>query len=220
MIKLNKIDFPESQYYNETQNKRQIVLHHTVSDPESVIGDINSWLSDKERIATYGIISLDGTLNKCFPSDRWANHLGVKSSFLKAKGFEDYKTRNKLLSQQSIAIELDAWGGLTKDEEGQILNAYGRPINYKLDIVECQWRGFGYFQRYSDSQINTLKELLEILMKAWKIPNRGLVDGNFDVRMDALSGESGIYSHTNFREDKSDLYPDQRIINMLKSLNV
>ena len=55
-------------------------------------------------------------------------------------------------------------------------------------------------------------------MDANNIPNKGLISGNFDLNMDALNSVPGIYSHSNYRKDKSDLYPDERIIKMLQSL--
>lgn len=217
-MNIKQINFPENQYYKDTQEKKQIVLHHTVSDPMSAVGDINSWTSDASRIATYIIISYDGTINKCFKSNQWAHHLGVTSKFLKEKGFSDYASRNDLLNKQSIAIEIDAWGGLTKDKNGKFLNAYGKPISDKLEVVECDWRGYKYFQKYSKGQIDVLSELLPILMKEYSIPSYGIKDGNFDIRMDALSGKPGIYSHSNLRADKSDLYPDKNLIEMLKNI--
>ena len=211
------IDFPESQYYKEVQNKNQIVLHHTVSDPTSAVGDIGSWSSDNLRIATYSILGYDGILNKCFASNEWAHHLGVKADFLKKWQFDDCGHRNELLNHRSIAIEIDAWGGLVKSG-GVFLNAYGKPINPKLEVVEIDWRGFHHFQKYSDEQLATLEELLPVLMRANKIENFGIKDGNFGVRRDALQGGSGIFSHSNYREDKSDLYPDERLIKLLNNI--
>ncbi len=211
------IKFPSNQYFAETQVKKQIVLHHTVSDPMSATGDINSWLSDTTRIATYIILGYDGTIHKCFKSNEWAHHLGVTSTSLKNLGFKDSATRNLLLNKQSIGIEIDAWGGLTK-KDGVYYNAYGRPISNKLDVVECNWRGFKYFQKYSKEQIDVLSRLLPILMREYNIANNGIKDGNLNVRMDALRGESGIYSHTSYRSDKSDIYPDEDLLKMLKTL--
>lgn len=219
MLKIKNIDFPKDQYYPEVCKKTQIVLHHTVSDPQSPVGDIGSWKADKARIATYGVLSYDGTFNKCFPSNMWADHLGVKMSDLKAKRFKDYAYRNKMLNMHSIAIEIDCWGGLAKNN-GQILNAYGKPIDSFLEVIDCSWRGFECFQAYSDAQIEALAELLPLIMKANGIPNYGIVDGNFDVRMDALSGEPGIFSHSSYRADKSDLYPDTRLISMLNNIKL
>lgn len=216
-MKLKDIDFSANQYYADEQTKNQIVLHHTVSDPTSAIGDIGSWSSDSARIATYVVLGYDGTINKCFKSNMWAHHIGMKSETLKKLGFKDYNIRNELLNKHSIGIEIDAWGGLIK-KDGVYYNGYGKPISNKLEIVECDWRGYHYFQKYSQAQIDALAELLPVLMRAYKITSNGIKDGNLDVRMDALNGSNGIFSHSSYRSDKSDLYPDNNLIEMLNSL--
>lgn len=215
---IKEINFPETQYYAEEQTKNQIILHHTVSDPMSAVGDINSWTSDTGRIATYIVLGYDGTMNRCFPSKCWAHHIGVKAESLKAMGFKDYQTRNVELNKHSIAIEIDSWGGLIK-KDNILYNAYGKPVDAtKFEIVECDWRGYKYFQKYSKNQMDALAELLPILMKRYGISSYGVKDGNLDVRNDALSGKSGIFSHSNYRNDKSDLYPDKDLIEMLKNI--
>jgi len=39
-----------------------------------------------------------------------------------------------------------------------------------------------------------------------------------DISKDALSGNPGYFSHTSYRLDKSDLYKDPDLINLLKTL--
>jgi len=41
----------------------------------------------------------------------------------------------------------------------------------------------------------------------------------WDVTTRALSGEPGLYTHVSVRYDKSDVYPDPRLIEMWKGLN-
>jgi len=217
IMNVKNINFPTSQYYQEEKTKSQIVLHHTVSDPMSSIGDINYWMSDTARIATYVVINYDGTINKCFQSNQWAHHIGIKTETLKNMGFKDYLTRNLLLNKHSIGIEIDSWGGVTK-KNGIFYNAYGKPLSNKLEVVEYDWRGYHYFQKYSNAQIDALAELLPILMKRHNIINYGIKDGNFDVRRDAISGKPGIYSHSSYRSDKSDIYPDDDLLKMINNL--
>ena len=216
-MNIKKINFPDNQYYHDIQDKKQIVLHHTVSNPMSATGDIGYWESTSSRIATYIIIGYDGTINKCFKSNQWGHHLGIKQKQFKELGFEDYRTRNTLLNKETIGIEIDSWGGLTK-KDGKFYNAYGGEISNDLDIVGVDWRGYKYFQKYSQEQIDALAELLPILMEAYNIPNTGLKNGDLDISMDALNGIGGIYSHTNYRSDKSDIYPDRDLIQMLNNI--
>lgn len=229
---IKKIKFDEVSYYKSSCPKKQIVLHHTVSNPVNSQADADYWKSLPSHIACAYIQSLDGSFLQLFEDEFWGHHLGVTSASLKQQGFIDYSSRNVLLNQQSIAVEIDAWGGLflgtggivkiggkgVATTKGVFYNAYGSPIDSKLEVVNIPWRGFEYFQKYSDAQVESLGTLLQDIMRRYSIPSYGLKDGNFNVRRDALVSTPGIFSHSNYRSDKSDLYPDFRIISMLKNL--
>lgn len=237
-MKVIKVPFSEDLYFPEVTKKTQIALHHTVSDPFSHIGDKATWEQDKSRIATSNILTYNGDIFNLFSTRHWAHHLGVKIGDLKKLGFKDFAIRNQMLNKSSIAIEIDSWGGLVKGNgkriqfgkkangtpnivltsEGVFYNVYGRPIDKRLEVIEISWRGFHYFQKYSDEQLATLEELLPLQMKANGIPNHGLKNGDFGVSMDALSGVPGIWSHSNYRADKSDLYPDERLVKLLNRI--
>lgn len=231
-MKVIKVPFSEELYFTEVTKKTQMVLHHTVSDPFSHVGDKATWEQDKSRIATSNILTYNGDIFNLFSTKNWAHHLGVKIGDLKKLGFKDFAIRNQMLNKSSIAIEIDSWGGLIKGNggpmsvggkmistiKGVFYNVYGRPIDKRLEVAEINWRGFHYFQKYSDEQLATLEELLPLQMKANGIPNHGLKNGDFGVSMDALSGVPGIYSHSNYRADKSDLYPDERLVKLLNRL--
>jgi len=219
LSKIVKLVFPENQYYKSLFPKKQIILHHTASG-RGVNGDFRYWLSTPERIATCVIIDYQGIINQLFSSSYWGHHLGVKQEFLKSKGFNDYKTRNEQLNQQSIAIEIDAWGGL-KYKNGKW---YAYPNNYSEEVSKDRvieypngYRGYFGFEKYTNEQIESVRQLLVFWGNKYKIP----LDYNedmFEISNAALSGKEGIWSHTSFREDKSDIFPQKELIDMLKNL--
>ncbi len=212
--KIKMIDFPQHQYVRERTLKKQIFLHHTVSPNNSAQGDINHWLSTTSRIATHFIITADGTPNQLFSSKYWAYHLGIKS-----KIYDELHLRYKKLDKYSIGIEIDSGGGLFKKGDGNWYDVYGHliPNNQVVEYPEGN-RGYTGFQKYTNTQLETLKELLIYFNEKCNIP----LDYNedmWDVCEDALSGKSGIWSHTSVRSDKSDCHPQPELIEMLKNLN-
>jgi N-acetyl-anhydromuramyl-L-alanine amidase AmpD len=225
---LIQVDFPDNQYYKLQTTKNQIVIHHTVSG-KGVAGDLQWWLSTADRIATHVVIDWQGKIYQCFSSLYWGHHLGVKDTFLKEKGFKDYATRNKLLNESSISVELDSWGGLIKEIDGKWYPALWSDILKKFignkkagevkEVVEFPqgYRGFYGFEKYTDAQIESLRKLLVFWCDKFKIPKTYNED-MWDVSMKALSGESHIWSHSSFRSDKSDVSPQPNLIAMLKSL--
>lgn len=216
--KIVQVKFPDNQYYMEETPKTQIVIHHTVSGPK-IDGDLATWLGDSSRIATHFIVDRNGIANQCFSSKYWGHHLGVKSDFLQQQGFKDYQIRNTILNKNSISIEIDSWGQLTKNSDGTYNNYYGKPITNDILIQDFpnKFRGNRYYEKYTNAEINTVGELILYLANKYKIP----LDYNedmWDVSKNALSGKPGIYTHVSYRSDKSDCIPQLELINMLKSL--
>lgn len=221
------VDFPENQYHKKQTQKKQIVLHHTVSG-QGTEGDIAYWRSTVERVGTAIIVGWDGKIYQCFSTIYWAHHLGVTDEWLKEKGFTDYSVRNEILNKASIGIEIDAWGGLMK-YQGQWYPAYW-DVKLKKNVPNIKvkpianvqeypngFRGFYGFEKYTKEQIEAVRQLIVFWNKKYGIP----LDYNenmWDISMDALNGKTGIWTHTSFRSDKSDCHPQPELINMLKSL--
>jgi len=221
LSKIKMVDFPKEQYYQTVHPKKQIVLHHTVSGV-GVEGDLRSWLATASRIATAIIIDREGVIWQCFSSKHWGHHIGVKSTVLKSLDIAEYRTQNLKLNKESISIELDNWGWLTKDGD-KYKAAYGNTVR-GLEITEYpdEFRGKQYFESYSYKQLKTLGEILLFWNNRYDIP----LDYNedmWDISKDALMGKSGVWTHVSYRpfpEDhlKTDCHPDPNLISLLKSL--
>ena len=227
--KIITVGFPPNQYYREVTSKNQIVLHHTVSG-RGVKGDINWWVSDPKRIATHMIIGHDGTPYQLYSSLFWGHHIGVKSSFLKQEEFADYRSRNVALNKHSIGIEIDSWGPVMQKDskwypvkwstmsQKYVPNTSMRFVQKdRVQIYSDKYRGFYAYEKYTDAQIETVKDLLIYWKKKYNIPLK-YNEKMWDVSRDALSGISGVWSHTSYRHDKSDVSPQPELIEMLKSL--
>jgi len=210
-LNLNEIisvNFPDDQYIKESTKKKQIILHHTVSG-QGVEGDIAWWRQNADRVGTSIIIGWDGKIYQCFSSKYWAYHLGVKTA-------------------KSIGIEIDAWGGLVRTNrlwypakwdinlKQYVANTAVKPIQ-NVQTYEQGYKGFYGFEKYTDAQIEAVRELLVFWNEKYNIP----LDYNEDmwnISNNALSGKSGVWTHTSFRTDKSDCHPQPELIEMLKSL--
>lgn len=225
-----KVNFPKEHYFQAIHPKNQIVLHHTVSG-KGISGDINTWLSTSSRIATTIIIDHDGVAHKCFPYTEWAHHLGVRQDFLRNRGFSDWQTRNTVLNRESIAIEIDSWGGLVlgdgtvkrfgdrnvTTQVGKYYAAYGNVVDVPVVHYPNGYRGYHYYEKYTDEQIKCTGQLLLLWNKEFNIP-LDYFENMWEVNNDALGGKRGIWSHTSYRQDKSDIHPDPDLVEMLKTL--
>lgn len=203
----------ESQYYHDIYPKKQIIGHHTVSGP-GISGDIAWWNKFKDHVCTPYIIDRDGGIHQCFNENYWAYALGLKSHLLLQAGSELGKTQ---IEKAAIHIELDSWGGLIKRGE-HFYNGYGKRVTAPVVDYGNDYRGFRYFEKYTDKQITAFGELLCYLSEEHGIPV-GYSNEMFQVSSKALKGERGLFSHCSFRPDKSDMHPQPELLEMLRNLN-
>ena len=192
----------KSQYYQDKYEKKQIVLHHTASNGNAK-NVITGWKESPQKIGVAFVIDGDGTIHQAFSSTHWAHHLGV------------HEKNNRVLNQQSIGIEICNWGPLSFTE-GKYFNYLNQEIPGDEVVGYFQkFRGSFYYQRYSEKQLESLKELLNYLCETYGIPKTYNAD-MWGFSKSALEGKSGIYSHVSFRKDKSDCHPQKELIEKLK----
>lgn len=218
--KIVQIPLPESQYYKQIFPKNQIVIHHTAGGPNAK-NVVAGWKSTKDRVATAFIIDGNGIIHQCFSSKYWAHHLGLKRS------------NNTKLNQKSIAIEVTNWGGLEKGgyyKKGKFIEKYpdkfysytGTEVPYEqvydMFVTRQSWRGLRYFHKYTDDQIESLRQLLVYLGETYKIPLKYEWEIWF-LNEDALTGKPGLFTHVSYRKDKQDMWPQPELIKMLINLN-
>ena len=217
------IYFPE-QNFNRTPvvNKTQIVLHHTISSDDPT-GNIRHWLdhyrdSKGERVSTAFIINRRGNIYQLFLTDYWGLHIGAKSPH-----------NNRALHERSIGIELSSWGGLN-NRNGQWISTIGNHTipQENVELYPNGYFGFNAFERYTQLQISALEAVLLAIKMGhpdidfnYKENMFGVYNINtkkYELSIEALTGVSGIWSHTAYRRDKSDIHPQKEVIDMLKNI--
>ncbi|MEQ9426964.1 MAG: N-acetylmuramoyl-L-alanine amidase [Cyclobacteriaceae bacterium] len=204
-------DFPTDQYIPVETKKTQVCLHHTVSG-SGAEGDINWWRQTKDRIATAFIIDREGKIHQCFRAAFWGYHIGPLSKI----PFGAFGLEPKRLDPEVIGIELDSWGGLIKNDAGDWVSVTGEVVD---DVQEYPdgYRTFNGFEKYTAAQLDTLASLLVYLHETYHIPLCYNTD-MWDVNKTALSGTSGVFTHTSYRPDKSDCHPQPELIELLENI--
>jgi N-acetyl-anhydromuramyl-L-alanine amidase AmpD len=224
LTKIKTYPFPENKYFKEEFTKTQVVLHHTVSGP-NVDGDVSTWLNCKDRVATAIIVARDGTPYQLFSSKYWAYHLG---------------SGDHNQDRRSIGIEIDNWGWLTLGtgslkayriekpkyfipwslkitNPNKYYTYYGNTVDVPVQYYPNKFRGYQYYEKYTDEQIQTVGELLLLWKDKYGISLKYNED-MWDLNQKAMKGEPGIWTHDSFRKDKTDCHPQPELIDMLKTL--
>ena len=199
------------QFIEVKYDKKQIYLHHTAGGPDAV--SVARYFDTKpERVATAFIIGANGTIVQCFSSKDWAYHLGLKESIFKAN-----KVPYLSLDPISIGIEVCNWGPISF-KNGKYYNYVGGEVNpSNVTTLEKPYKNHKHWFTYTDAQIESLRQLVEYLCETYDIP-KDYNESIWDIDIDALKGNKGIFTHNSVRKDKSDMYPCPRVIQMLKNL--
>lgn len=218
-LKIEKFYISEDEYLEGQDKPEYIFLHHT-SGWHNPFKTVRGWDNDQRgRIGTEFVIGgqsikgddleQDGIVVQAFPPGCWAYHLGRNGS--------SYMHKN------SVGIELCNFGYIKTGK------TWAGTTAHPSQIVELKkpFRGYRFWQKYSDKQLEELKKLLIFIGDRDNIDIReglpSLIRQHgiqaFDFNKDAFNGEiRGILSHTNTRKDKTDVFPQQELIDMLLSL--
>lgn len=214
------VPFPtETGYFQEETQKDQIYIHHTASDGNPY-GVVEYWTNQKNKVSTSFIIARgdgknykDGDIIQCFGSKYWAWHLGLKGSDLVSGGRNSHDMNSK-----AIGIEICNWGYLVQKGSSFVTYAGSKIPASQITTYPNKYKGYQYYQKYTDAQLKSVKILLQYLCERYEIPTEYKGDEIFAIDKRCLMGESGIFTHTSCRKDKWDCHPQPELITMLKSL--
>ena len=223
---LLKIFFPGNQFVEEETLKDIFVIHHSAGwDDARQMFD--NWAHDTQgRVCTsYGITD-DGTIYQGFDSNYWGYALYVNSPGNDVNNIYRTSKHDNHLNSRAIQVELCNWGALIEKnnklyawpayKSNNWISKYEVPKS-KAILYEDGFKGFNWYERYTDKEIESLRNL--ILFHHEK--NGILLEYNSDmwnVSENALKGYPGIWTHVSYRTDKSDSHPQPELIQMLKEL--
>lgn len=211
-------------YYKQAHPKKIIVLHDT-NGGHNPLYVAQWWEQQNKKIGTAYIIggignssdgtdqdSHDGELIEYFPPQYWAHHLGLKGE------------TNYAITKASIGIEICNYGPIVKAGD-TYLNTYKSRVPAS-QVIPCKFRGFDYYEAYTDKQLETTKALLIELADAFSIDIRSGLQSllkkganAFEYQTSAVAGRPGLWTHTNYRKsDKWDCSPQPKLIDMILSL--
>lgn len=218
-LTVHKHFLPQGEYKAGPTQKEYLFLHHTAgwNNPYKTV---DGWArDDRGAIATEFVLGgrsvkgdddrYDGELVQCLPKGAYGWHLG--------------RTGSGYMHRHSIGIEICNFGWV-KDGKTYVGTKVDPDQITKLDKP---FRGHRAWHAYSDKQIETLKRFILWIADRDSIDVRkGLVEEvrdrgakAFGFNEKAWKGKvKGMWTHANVREDKTDLFPQPELIDMLLSL--
>ena len=216
---INKHYLPKGEYKAGPTKKEFVFLHHTAGWHKPY-KTIDSWGRDSRgAVSTEFVLGgqsikgndnqYDGVMVQAFPEGGYGWHLG--------------KNGSQHMHTHSVGIEVNNFGYI---KDGK---TYAGTTAHESQIVTLDkpFRGYKTWHRYSDAQIEALHKWILYIAERDGIDVRAglpaLVKEKgadaFEFNEDAYYGRvKGLWTHTNTRKDKSDMFPQQELLDMLTSL--
>jgi hypothetical protein len=210
---------PSGEYKNGPTNKEYLFLHHTAGwhNPYNCI---DQWARDSRgAVATEFVLGgpsvkgnddkYDGVMVQAFPEGGYGWHLG--------------KNGSQHMHTHSVGVEVCNFGYVT---DGKTY-AGTKVVDSQIVTLPESFRGYKTWHRYSDEQIEALRKWILFIAERDGIDVRaGLVQEvkakgakGFEFNEDAYYGKvKGMWTHTNTRKDKFDMFPQPELLDMLVSL--
>ena len=210
---------PRGEYLDGPTKKEYWFLHHTAGwhNPYKCI---DSWGRDSRgRIATEFVLgggsvkgnddTYDGEMVQAFPEGGYGWHLG--------------KNGSQYMHKHSVAIEICNFGYV---KNGKTYAGTTVAESQKVELPQA-FRGYKTWHRYSDKQLEATRKWILFIAER---DNMDVRDGlqkwikdegvkAFDWKEDAYYGRvKGLLTHTNTRKDKTDLFPQPELMDMILSL--
>ena len=228
-LMIHKHYLPSNEYLTKIGRLEYCFLHHTAGR-ENPYKVIDHWgRDDRGRVSTEFVIGgqnhknnsdqYDGAVVQAFPASGYGWHLG--------------KTGSGHMNKHSIGIEICSTGYLKEQINSDGVKEYYTYFKSKVDPSQVAkltvpFRGFMHYHKYSDKQIEEVGKLLKYIAERDEIDMRlGLQQWikkygpqkAFEFQEDAYYGKvKGLLTHTNVRKDKSDCYPDERLVEVILNL--
>lgn len=199
-----------SQYFQEDVAKDSVFLHHTGGGGAEEA--VQWWNQTPDRVGTALFVDREGRALQDFEIAHWAYHLGIAG----VKNDRDKK---------SVGIEIISYGFVLPEGEGKDLKYYAYPLypnmkqrvriaNDQVVELDQAWRGFKFWHKYTDAQVETIVLLLQYLVKRFNIKVQKDITNfwEYDASV-AKENKPGIWSHTTVRKDgKWDIFPQPNLI--------
>ena len=188
IINDDKYKLEVKNYYDTEFEKRQIVLANTFSEKDKhIIGWKNRMGGEYKKTSPFTIFR-DGTIYQHYDSSKYSDFLG-----------------NKSVDKKIIVILLENQGWLEKDLiNDSYFNWVGNIYKRGKSVFEKRWRGFNFWDSYTNKQMESCVKLINHLCEIHKIPKKCVGHNTF---IEGIEYFEGVTYRSNYYKESTDLNP-------------
>ena len=198
MAEIQVQDLTEFKPVGNNKRKKQILLTHTSRTIRDYITGLKHRRNGEYKKLPNYVISREGEILQVIPPATYSQYLETAS-----------------LNKRTIIISLENLGWLKKNPlKGGYINWIGNI--YKDKVYERKWRGYFFWQPYTDQQMESLTQLIVKLCEDFNIPKTAI---GHNVKIDKVENFSGIATYSNYFKERTDLSPAFNFEKLVKNID-
>lgn len=189
--------------------KHSVILHDIPGASQDIL---NSFIARNNNNSVSILIDKDGKITQCYDPIYWSYSLGKGTD---EKGYK--------ISKYSISVALCNSGPILKTD-GKYLNQFNLP-EYSVIKLDKEYRGYLYYDGYSDDQMISLRSVLIDLASRFDIEIRlGLQQliknkkAAFNLQSSSMQNKAGLWVHANLSRSVCDCSPQNNLIQTIIEL--
>lgn len=187
MIDNKKYKANQKSYYRKSYKKNKIILYDSFrKNNYHVIRLLNKEKEEHKEWNTY-TINRNGRIFEHFNPKYYGDYFG-----------------DKKIDQESISIVLENIGGLEFDEKSNVFYNGLYEFCDNKNIYQKNWKGFTFWEKYTDKQFESLIKLCKKLCNDFNIPCKSIGFNNFNENTENFNG---ILCRSNLENSYYDLNP-------------
>ena len=198
MVDTETYKITETNYHKEIYDKTQIIIGHTHQKGMSHYGSWIYRLNGKYKKTANFTIDKNGNIYQHYDPKYYSNFI------------------NKDQDKASISIILENLGWFRKDSMvDKYIDWIGN--NYRIEtdnVLMKRWRNHTYWDKYSEKQTESLKNLVIKLLDEYNIKKEFIGHNTYDENVDLFKG---ITFRSNYYQEATDVSPAFDI-NVLKNI--
>lgn len=183
---LNIVNENKIGNFNKVEDKTQIVLTHTSRELKHYLQSIKTRCYGKYDKIPHYVIARNGVVHKLLDDSEYNKYL-----------------KKPQINKKSIVISLENLGWLLKQPLSDYYINWIGDI-YKGKVFERKWRGYYFWQPYTEEQINSLYFLIKDITDKFNI-EFNIVGHNTIIN--GVENLGGIICRSNFSEKYTDVNP-------------
>lgn len=187
-MEINNTDYilDEHNYVREETEKEKIIFMNSLNEGMNHVNGWKTRMNGEYKYTSAFTIAKDGTVFQHYDPKYWS------------------KVFNKNIDREIIPITMENYGYLKMENKETGFITWLRDIYKGDEVFEKRWRGYKYWDPYTDEQKESAVRLVDELCETFDIEKDSVP---YNIKIDSPEAFKGVMYRSNFDKYYCDLSP-------------